>query len=96
MDVEIESVSSTSVTLTWSEPHFDKQNGHITAYDILLINSKDHLKWTVNSTAVYLSHILISPLKPFSEYNVSVAAVNVNGTGPYSQPTSFTSAQGGL
>ena len=84
------------MTLAWDAPRLDEQNGVITAYHILVINNKDHLKWTVNSTAAYTSQILISPLKPFSGYNLSVGAVNINGTGPYSLPITFTTTQAGL
>ena len=95
MNVEIESISSTSVTVSWGEPSLEEQNGVILAYFVSVVKDNEQLNVTTNFTAAYISHIPISPLKPFSEYNLSVAAVNINGTGPYSQYIPFTTAQAG-
>ena len=96
MDVEIESISSISVTIAWGQPLIGAQNGVILAYIISVANENELLNMTTNITAAYISQIIVSPLKPFSEYNLSVAAVNINGTGPFSPPTTFTTAQAGL
>ena len=96
MDVEIETVSSTSVIVAWAEPWLEQQNGVIFAYIICVANDSKQLNTTINSTAAYISEVLVSPLNPFSEYNLSVAAVNINGTGPYSLPLPLTTAQAGF
>lgn len=96
MDVEILSISSTSITVAWRSPSFDKQNGDIFSYDVFVESSKDHLKFTVNSTVAYTTDMNLSPLKPYLTYNLSVAAVNINGSGPHSVPIRFTTSHSGL
>lgn len=96
MYVDIESISSTSVTVAWGEPQLGEQNGVILAYFIIVTNIYEQLNITTNTTAAYISEILVSPLNPFTGYNLSVAAINVNGTGPHSLPTAFTTAQAGV
>ena len=95
MNVEIESISSTSVTVSWGEPSLEEQNGVILAYFVSVVKDYEQLNVTTNFTAAYISRILISPLRPFSKHNLSVAAMNINGTGPYSAPIPFTTAQAG-
>ena len=96
LDVEIQSVLSTSVVASWRNPSLDKQNGDIFAYTVLITSEKGNMKWTVNSTATYLSSIVLSPLEPFTVYNLTVSAVNINGSGPYSSPLVFTTAHAGV
>ena len=96
LDVEVQSVTSTSATVSWREPSPDQQNGAIVAYSLSVDNAKDHLKWTVNSTATYISGAIIAPLEPFTTYSLSVSAVNVNGSGPFSLPIKFTTAHAGI
>jgi hypothetical protein len=93
VNVEIESISSTSVTVSWGEPSLEEQNGVILAYFVSVVKDNEQLNVTTNFTAAYISRILISPLRPFSKHNLSVAAMNINGTGPYSAPIPFTTAQ---
>ena len=96
MDVEIISITSTSVSIAWSSPSPDKQNGAIFAYSVLIAGVKDNLKWIVNSTDPYTSNVILSHLEPFLAYNLSVSAININGSGPYSPPLRFMTAPAGL
>lgn len=54
------------------------------------------MKLTVNSTATYLPSVVLSPLQPFTIYNLAVSAVNMNGSGPYSSPLVFITADAGM
>ena len=95
-NVEIQSISATSVSIAWSTPKFDMQNGDIFAFVIFIVGEKAHHKQTINSTESYISGVTLSSLEPFSQYNLSIAAVNVNGSGPYSSPLPFETAHAGM
>ena len=74
---------STSVTLIWDAPPFVEQNGYLTGYSVNCSTSAgpSHIMRRVNE-----SYFTLSGLRPQEEVVVSVAAVNSNGTGPYTVP----------
>ena len=83
--LNITSVKSISLTLMWETavPCFN-QSGPITGYRLNYTYSNS--TFTVNSTLVLESrHFMLTGLTPFTNYSVQfhVAAINVNGTGPY-------------
>ena len=75
----IQASTSTSVTLTWSAPPEERQNGVIRHYRIT-INELDTDKHSV-VISLHTSSV-ISDLHPFYTYNFGVCAVTV-GVGPY-------------
>ena len=87
-------LNSTSVELLWQAPRESKQNGEIISYTVIISgNESGHLvlhKFTSNS-----SHIIFSQLRPFSEYNISVAADTAVGTGPFTAPSTFHTPEDG-
>lgn len=95
VDVELQSVTSSSAVISWGEPSLDQHNGILLGYSVTVMNIKDSIKLHVNATAIFISDVVLSPLKPFTSYNVSVAATTINGTGPLSSPLEFTTAQTG-
>lgn len=76
-------ISSSSVTLAWVAPPLVEQNGYLTGYSVNYSTGAG--PWhTVRR--VKESHITLSGLQPHKEVVVSVAAANINGTGPYTLP----------
>ena len=65
--------------LTWDELHCSEQNGLITGYTVLIINSSVTYNLTSTNT-----HIILNDLVFNIVYSISVAAVNAIGSGPFS------------
>ena len=80
-NVMVTSVNPASLMVSWDPPPMIDHNGPIT-YMIQYTRDGTSDMMNVNSRTTYT----ISGLVPFVEYSVIVAAVNVNGTGPYSNP----------
>ena len=76
-------VTRSSVRLNWQQPEPQHRNGIITHYKIRLHNLNTS---TYQYVTVYQSSgpYTVRNLRPFTQYNWAVAAVNINGTGPYS------------
>ena len=76
--------NKTSLRVSWKSPLNVDCNGAITGFLInyTRVESDDVMIMYVNSTSEN-SHT-ISGLVAFTEYSVQVAAMNVNGTGPFS------------
>ena len=82
LNVMAKSNNKTSLNVSWQPPLEIDRNGPITGYvinytnnwpdDIIIVNATDGITHT------------IAGLVAFSQYSVGVAAVNVNGTGPFS------------
>jgi len=82
-----------SVTIAISEPALEDKNGDILSYTILLTDvlSGSDVVQTINVGQQFE----LSSLTPFTTYSYVVAASTVNGTGPYSQSTTFTTNETG-
>ena len=78
----VKSNNQTSLNVSWQPPLEIGHNGAITSYMInyARVGSNDVMNVNVNSETTHT----ISGLVTFAEYSVGVAAVNVNGTGPFS------------
>ncbi|XP_019858695.1 PREDICTED: receptor-type tyrosine-protein phosphatase T-like [Amphimedon queenslandica] len=68
--------------LTWNEVNCSERNGLITGYTVMISNSG--VTYNLTSTERY---IILNDLVFGTEYNISVAAVNSAGRGPFSDPT---------
>ena len=82
--LNITSVESISLTLMWETVPCSDQRGPITGYRLNYTYSNG--TFTANNTLVLESrHFMLTGLTPFTNYSVQfhVAAINVNGTGPY-------------
>ena len=68
--------------LEWSEVNCTQTNGKIISYTVMISNK--HVVYTLTSTVRY---IIVNNLLVFGTmYNISVAAVNSVGSGPFSDP----------
>ena len=82
-------LNSTSIHLTWDQPHPTQQNGIIQFYLINLteLESGMQSQYTINQT-----QITIYNLYPFYTYTVTVAAVTVS-MGPHTEIVTVTTHQ---
>ena len=81
-------VSSTAIDVQWSELDCALRNGDIIAY-IVMRTGQVGDQQTVHVPGNQ-SSVTITGLDPLTEYIIRVAAVNRNGTGPFSDPLSAT------
>ena len=72
----------TKITVDWGPVDCIHRNGDITGYSVRVTRNGDVLKNVSASSDI--RQVTISELSSSTEYNVSVAAVNINGTGVYS------------
>ena len=80
--VIVKSNNQTSLDVSWQPPLKRGRNGPITGYVInyTRVGSNDVMSVNVTTGTTHV----ISRLVTFAEYSVGVAAMNVNGTGPFS------------
>ena len=76
-------INSTAVSLSWGKVNCTERNGAITGYSVQYSIVGGMQSTTVNVTGDVTSTV-IDGLKEFTIYLVSVAAINDNGIGPYS------------
>ena len=84
LNVMVTIVNPASLEVSWQPPLEINHNGPISGYVIQYtrVGSSDTMSVNVTSG---VSHT-ITGLVPYVNYSVVVAAVNVNGTGPFSNP----------
>ena len=79
-------VQPTEVYLRWREVPCVQQNGLITGYVARYYATHGADKGVQLNKSVVTTDDTIDGLIPKTEYAFQVAAVNVNGTGPFSEP----------
>ena len=84
-NVTVNSGNPGSLNITWLPPEEIGQNGPITAYEIqyTVVGSNETMIEAVTSRNMFI----LTGLFPFVNYSIEIAAVTVNGTGPYSNAT---------
>ena len=84
LDVMVESRNPASLNVSWDRPVSRDRNGDITGYVIQYtrIGSSDMMSVDVTSGTTHT----ISGLVAYVNYSVIVAAMTVNGTGPFNDP----------
>ena len=78
-------INSTAISLSWDEVNCTDRNGVITGYSIMWFIINEGLESTVNNSGATDITITGLTAHEFRLYNISVAAMNNNGVGPYSQ-----------
>ena len=81
ISLQVSQVNSTANNLTWNEVICSQRNGPITDYTVMISNSS--ITYNFNSTERY---VILNDLVIGTVYNISVAAVNTVGRGPFSVP----------
>ena len=90
LNVTVTSVDPASLGVSWKPPLEINCNGpidHVIQYT--MVGTSDTMSENVNSGTAHT----ISGLVAYVNYSVTVAAVNVNGTGPFSNPMVETSGE---
>ena len=86
-DVVVESYNPASLIVSWRPPSNRDRNGPITGYTINYTRDGSNDMMSINVTGdTSVRTVIISELVPYVNYSVSVAAMTVNGTGPFSDP----------
>lgn len=83
-DIQVNAVSSSTISVLWSPPQPQRQNGIIVQYKIRFRQVGGSVPQVVVVDGDERSYILTGLLKD-TAYEVRLAAATVNGTGPYSQ-----------
>ena len=79
-------VQPTEVSLRWRELPCVQQNGPITGYVVRFYATCGADRDVQQNKSVVTTGDIIDGLTPNTEYVFQVAAVNVNGTGPFGEP----------
>ncbi|EDW85568.2 uncharacterized protein Dwil_GK23150 [Drosophila willistoni] len=82
-NVTLEVTSSSSITVHWEPPPEEDRNGQITGYKIRYRKFKDAPQ--VKSTPANIRYFELSGLDRNVEYQVKIAAMTVNGSGPFTE-----------
>ena len=92
-NVTVVSVNPASLGVSWQQPPVIYLNGPITGYVIQYtrVGSSDMMSENISSGNAHR----LSRLFPYVNYSVTVAVVNVNGTGPFSSPIVERSGEDG-
>lgn len=99
--------SSDSFVLSWEPPYLEQQNGKLTSYHVIIVETKifyldngtmistmgDNLNRTYNATGDHVQ--LINMLHPSYNYTVRIAAATSAGVGPFSEPITVTMPEDG-
>lgn len=85
-------ISSTSVTLRWSPPPVNQQNGIIREYRIIVTEIRTATTILLNSSS---TSVVVQSLHPHYEYACAVSAFTI-GSGPYSEVLNVTTAEDGM
>ncbi|XP_049295893.1 neogenin isoform X2 [Anopheles funestus] len=81
-NVTLEQTSST-VAIRWEPPALEDRNGQITGYKIKYRKNKKPLQ--VETTPANVRYYILKDLDKMSAYQVKIAAMTINGTGPFTE-----------
>lgn len=93
--ITITSTTANSVTMNITEPSPEDRNGYILYYTIDLTRLSTR-RLTRYTSGVVGQLFTAFSLTPFTMYSYVVAANTINGTGPYSLSSSFTTSEAGV
>ncbi|XP_021962804.1 neogenin isoform X2 [Folsomia candida] len=82
-NVTVESASSTSIVVRWEPPPVEFRNGIITGYKIKYKQKKKRAETvTTDGNTLFM---VMNELEKGMEYQIKLAALNLNGTGPFTE-----------
>ena len=93
-NVMVTSVNPASLNVSWQPPPMIDHNGMITGYTIQYTRTDMNNMMSVNVNSGTTQYT-ISGLVASTEYSVTIAVVNVNGTGPFSAAMNAMSGEPG-
>ena len=91
-DLIVEATTSESISLSWSPPDVQSQNGIITGYLINVTAIETGETFQVSSAT---TNLVIQSLRPFTMYICVIAAETSAGTGPFSISLSVQTSESG-
>ena len=94
-NVMVTSVNPASLMVSWQPPLEINHNGMITGYTIQYTRTDMNNIMSVNVNSTSGTTHTISRLVAYVDYSIIMAAVNVNGTGPFSNAVIKRSGQDG-
>ena len=83
VNLTVETTTSESITLSWSPPNVESQNGILTGYLINVTAIGTGQTFQASSTT---TNITMQSLRPFTTYSFTIAAMTSAGSGPFSIP----------
>ena len=92
-DLNVEATTSESISLSWSPPDVQSQNGIITGYLINVTAIGTGETFQVSSTT---TNLVIQSLRPFTMYICVIAAETSAGTGPFSISLTVQTNESGI
>ena len=87
--LEVTFVRVSEVSLSWREVPCVQQNGPITGYVVRYYATCGPDRDVQQTKSIVTTGSIIDGLTPNTEYAFQVAAVNTNGTGPFSEPVTL-------
>ena len=91
-NVVVTSVNPASLMMSWQPPFPIDHNGMITGYVINYTEVDTNIMTSVNVSSE-TTQFTISVLVAYVNYSVTIAAMNTNGSGPFSNLTERTSGE---
>ena len=91
-DIIVEATTSETISLSWSPPDVQSQNGIITGYLINVTAIGTRETFQVSSAT---TNLVIQSLRPFTMYICVIAAETSAGTGPFTISLSVQTSESG-
>ncbi|XP_033636578.1 receptor-type tyrosine-protein phosphatase T-like [Asterias rubens] len=87
IDLKATSVTNNTMTFSWNQPPCGQRNGNVTTYQLSIVNTADG---SVSTRNISCTTETFTGLVPFTDYNLSVSAVNQFGSGPFASAVNRT------
>ena len=91
-NLKVTYVTSTRAQINWEPPPDPEQNGDITSYTLLVVNTKTN---QVVFLSTSLTSYTLTSLSPYTVYSVAVSANTSAGMGPFTTYTIFQTMEDG-
>lgn len=92
-NISPEIISSRSIWLTWEPPLLEERNGEITGYTVAVTNVDTGESFELLTSETTLN---VDSLRPYMNYNLTVAASTDIGQGPSALEVSITTPEDGV
>lgn len=107
-DLKISAKSATELNITWEAPSKDLWNGNLLGYNVGYLelsetvvqttpanSSQQYTMRTVDIGPDFGGHAILSGLNMYTMYSIVVQAFNSRGMGPFSEPLTARTDEGG-
>ncbi|XP_071799486.1 receptor-type tyrosine-protein phosphatase T-like [Asterias amurensis] len=87
IDLQATSATNSTMTFSWNQPPCGQRNGNVTTYQLSIVNTADG---SVSTRNISCTTETFTGLVPYTDYNLSVSAVNQFGSGPFASAMNRT------